>query len=70
MILADAGVYGNNKDHFVVTFAEQGGIQEFHRWGCSQDEAVEDARRGFQWAYGFWPGEPVSVRPCSGCGNR
>lgn len=60
----------SGKQHWIVRFAERGGVVEFHRWDTDQDTAVDDARQGFLGAYGFWPSDPVSVVPCSGCGDR
>lgn len=65
-----AGCVSSGKQHFVITFAQRGGVVEFHRWEMLQDEAVADTQAGFMFAYGFWPGEPVGVRTCSGCGDR
>lgn len=52
--------------HYVVKFRKtSGGLREFHRWADTADAAVEDAKEGFQWAYGYWPADPVDISEVS-----
>lgn len=39
---------------FSVALQHRGRWKTFLRWAETPEEAVEDARDGFQWAYGYW----------------
>ena len=47
---------------YAIDFNHNGKTKSFERTASSQALAVEDAKAGFQWRYGYWPDEPTSVR--------
>lgn len=50
---------------YEITFAHPKGEKKFRRTASSEALAVEDAQAGYQWRYGTWPGDPVSVTSTS-----
>lgn len=50
------------KRHFIVTFRRSNWkVAEFLCLEESPEEALEDARRRFQWAFGYWPDPAISI---------
>lgn len=49
-----------------VDFALGGKVKTFHRDDPDRGSAIESAKHGFQWTYGFWPGDPIAVREGGG----
>ena len=46
---------------YAVSFRHNSRVKTFYRTADSQERAVREAQDGFQWTYGFWPGDPLSV---------
>lgn len=56
------GAYGDAEDaEWAVSFDHHGRVKTFYRSGESRGAAVESAQHGFQWRYGYWPGDPVRI---------
>lgn len=47
---------------FEVSFNHKIKTKTFTRWVQFEHEAIDQARDGFQAAYGYWPGEATVVR--------
>lgn len=51
-----------NKQEYEVYFSHRTRIVKFSRYAANTAEAVQDAKDGFQFAYGYWPEEPLRVK--------
>lgn len=49
------------KHEFRVIFWHRGREVGFFRWETTEAQAIEDAKKGFQWQYGYWPNDPIRV---------
>lgn len=43
-------------------FMHDGLSRKFDRYNMTYEKALEDAKHGFQWVYGYWPSAPVEVK--------
>ncbi len=42
-------------------FMHDGRARGFSRFNLPYEDALEQAKHGFQWSYGYWPSAPVKV---------
>ena len=52
----------DTKRQYAVTFQRSNGkTATFFRWGRTEAWAISEAKDGFQWAYGYYPDEPIKT---------
>lgn len=52
----------NIEIEYTITFQKTTGKPAtFYRHQIFEHDAIASAKHGFQWAYGYWPGDPIKV---------